>query len=94
MSRTGTARGGFSQNQTMGTQGIIPPTQGEGAWGRQPLCRFLDVGLRLGWAGGVMKTIDVKSLLIGIPPASTLFLGIAATSPTDKWDPNQWKEVG
>ena len=41
-----------------------------------------------------MKTIDVKLLLIGILLASTIFLGIAATSPTDKWDPNQWKEVG
>jgi len=40
-----------------------------------------------------MKNIDVKSLLIGTLLASTIFLGVAATSPTDKWDDNQVWEV-
>ena len=34
-----------------------------------------------------MKTLDVKSLLIGALLISTIFLGVAATSPTDK---QQW----
>ena len=39
-----------------------------------------------------MKNIDVKSLLIGVLLTSTIFLGIAATGPTDKWDSEQkWK---
>jgi len=41
-----------------------------------------------------MKNIDVKSLLIGTLLASTIFLGVAATSPTDKWDKEQRWEVG
>ncbi len=36
-----------------------------------------------------MKSIDVKSLLIGALLTSTIFLGVAATSPTDKWDDKQ-----
>ena len=36
-----------------------------------------------------MKNIDVKSLLIGILLTSTIFLGVSATSPTDKWDEKQ-----
>ena len=36
-----------------------------------------------------MKTIDVKSLIIGALLTSTIFLGVAATSPTDKWDDKQ-----
>ena len=36
-----------------------------------------------------MKNIDVKSLLIGALFTSTIFLGIAATGPTDKWDERQ-----
>jgi hypothetical protein len=39
-----------------------------------------------------MKNIDIKSLLIGGLLASTIFFGVAATSPTDKWDDKQlWK---
>ena len=40
-----------------------------------------------------MKTIDIKSLLIGTLLTATIFLGIAATSPTDKWDDKQQWEV-
>jgi hypothetical protein len=36
-----------------------------------------------------MKNIDIKSLLIGGLLTSTIFLGVAATSPKDKWDSNQ-----
>ena len=36
-----------------------------------------------------MKNIDVKSLIIGALLTSTIFLGVAATSPTDKWDEKQ-----
>ena len=36
-----------------------------------------------------MKNIDIKSLIIGALLTSTIFLGVAATSPTDKWDENQ-----
>ena len=36
-----------------------------------------------------MKNIDIKSLIIGALLTSTIFLGIAATSPTDKWDDGQ-----
>ena len=36
-----------------------------------------------------MKSIDVKSLLIGALLTSTIFLGVAATGATDKWDDNQ-----
>jgi len=36
-----------------------------------------------------MKNIDIKSLIIGALLTSTIFLGIAATSPTDKWDDKQ-----
>jgi hypothetical protein len=36
-----------------------------------------------------MKNIDIKSLIIGGLLTSTIFLGVAATSPTDKWDDNQ-----
>ena len=39
-----------------------------------------------------MKNIDIKSLIIGALLTSTIFLGVAATSPTDKWDDEQqWK---
>jgi len=41
-----------------------------------------------------MKTIDLKSLIIGILLASTLFLGIAATNQGDKWDNKQQWEFG
>lgn len=40
-----------------------------------------------------MKTLDVKSLLIGALLTSTVLLGVAATSPTDKWDDKQVWEV-
>ncbi len=40
-----------------------------------------------------MKSIDVKSLLIGALLTSTIFLGVAATSPTDKWDDKQVWQV-
>jgi len=36
-----------------------------------------------------MKNTDIKSLIIGGLLTSTIFLGVAATSPTDKWDDNQ-----
>ena len=38
-----------------------------------------------------MKTIDVKSLIIGALLTSTIFLGVAATSKSDagKWDDKQ-----
>ncbi len=36
-----------------------------------------------------MKSIDVKSLLIGALLTSTIFLGVAATGTTDKWDDKQ-----
>jgi len=39
---------------------------------------------------GTMKSIDTKSLIIGALLASTIFLGVAATSPTDKWDNEQF----
>jgi uncharacterized protein YbdZ (MbtH family) len=41
-----------------------------------------------------MKNIDIKSLIIGALLTSTIFLGVAATSPTDKWDEKQeWVEA-
>ena len=36
-----------------------------------------------------MKNIDIKSLIIGALLTSTIFLGVAATSQTDKWDDKQ-----
>ena len=42
---------------------------------------------------GLMKNIDVKSLIIGALLTSTIFLGVAATSPTDKWDIHQVWEI-
>jgi hypothetical protein len=36
-----------------------------------------------------MKNIDIKSLIIGALLTSTIFLGVAATSPTDNWDEKQ-----
>ncbi len=36
-----------------------------------------------------MKSIDIKSLIIGALLTSTIFLGIAATGPKDAWDANQ-----
>jgi hypothetical protein len=42
-----------------------------------------------------MKSIDIKSLIIGVLLTSTIFLGVAATSKDDKgkWDENQQWEV-
>ena len=40
-----------------------------------------------------MKNIDVKSLLIGTLLTSTIFLGVAATGATDKWDGKQEWDV-
>ena len=40
-----------------------------------------------------MKAIDVKSALIGALLTSSIFLGMAATSPTDKWDEKQVWQV-
>ena len=42
-----------------------------------------------------MKSIDIKSLLIGTLLASTVFLGVAATSSGDKgrWDTSQKWDV-
>ena len=42
---------------------------------------------------GCMKSIDIKSLIIGTLLTSTIFLGVAATSPIDKSDNNQQWEV-
>ena len=42
---------------------------------------------------GHMKNIDIKSLIIGVLLTSTIFLGVAATSPTDKWDNEQKWDV-
>ena len=42
---------------------------------------------------GHMKNIDVKSLIIGALLTSTIFLGVAATSTTDKWDGKQMWQV-
>jgi len=36
-----------------------------------------------------MKNIDIKSLIIGALLTSTIFLGVAATGTTDKWDSDQ-----
>jgi hypothetical protein len=41
-----------------------------------------------------MKNIDIKSLIIGVLLTSTIFLGVAATGPTDKWDKEQEWAVG
>ena len=39
-----------------------------------------------------MKNINVKFLILGTFLTLTLFLGVAATGPTDKWDDNQeWR---
>ena len=39
-----------------------------------------------------MKSIDIKSLIIGALLTSTIFLGVAATGTTDKWDDKQeWR---
>ena len=40
-----------------------------------------------------MKNIDVKSLIIGALLTSTVFLGLAATGTTDKWDGKQRWEI-
>lgn len=40
-----------------------------------------------------MKSIDVKSLIIGALLTSTIFLGVAATRPTDQWDEKQVWQV-
>lgn len=40
-----------------------------------------------------MRNIDVKSVIIGALFASTIFFGVGATSPTDKWDDKQSWEV-
>ena len=40
-----------------------------------------------------MRSIDVKSLIIGTLLTSTILLGVAATSPTDKWDEKQVWQV-
>ena len=36
-----------------------------------------------------MKNIDITSVIIGGLLTSTIFLGVAATSPNDKWDNEQ-----
>ena len=46
-----------------------------------------------GGVWGIMKTIDVKSLIIGALLTSTIFLGVAATGTTDKWDGKQRWEI-
>ncbi len=42
-----------------------------------------------------LKTIDIKSALIGFLLCSIFFFGLAATSPVDKWDAKQeWLVAG
>ena len=36
-----------------------------------------------------MKYIDIKSVIIGVLLTTTIFLGVAATGTTDKWDGKQ-----
>ena len=48
----------------------------------------------LWWDLSIMKNIDIKSIIIGALLTSTIFLGVAATSQTDKWDKGQRWEVG
>ena len=43
----------------------------------------------LWWGWGIMKNIDIKSIIIGALLTSTIFLGVAATGVDDKWDKNQ-----
>ncbi len=45
---------------------------------------------------GYMKSIDIKSAIIGVLLTSTIFLGVAATSKDDagKWDDKQSWVVG
>ena len=40
-----------------------------------------------------MKNIDIKSIIIGALLTSTIFLGVAATGTTDKWDGKQRWEI-
>ena len=40
-----------------------------------------------------MKSIDVKSMIIGALLTSTVFLAVAATRPTDQWDEKQVWQV-
>ena len=55
---------------------------------------FQLAGVRVLWPNFLtMKNIDMKSLLIGGLLASTIFFGVAATSPTDKWDEDQRWEI-
>ena len=42
-----------------------------------------------------LKSIDIKSALIGFLLCSIFFFGLAATSPVDKWDAKQeWLVAG
>ena len=42
-----------------------------------------------------LKSIDIKSALIGFLLCSIFFLGVAAASPTDTWDAKQeWLVAG
>ena len=43
----------------------------------------------LWWDLPIMKNIDIKSIIIGALLTSTIFLGVAATGTTDKWDDKQ-----
>ena len=43
---------------------------------------------------GLMKNIDIKSLIIGALLTSTIFLGVAATGMGDKWSEAQQWETG
>ena len=40
-----------------------------------------------------MKTFDIKSVIIGGLLTLTIFLGVAATGTTDKWDGKQRWEI-
>ena len=40
-----------------------------------------------------MKNIDIKSVIIGVLLTTTLFFGMGATRPTDKWDDKQLWEL-
>ena len=47
----------------------------------------------LWWDLSIMKNIDIKSLIIGALLTSTIFLCVAATGTTDKWDGKQRWEI-
>jgi hypothetical protein len=68
--------------------GLPPPDD------RSRLCCFFTAANRVLWCHlSTMKSIDIKSLIIGALLTSTIFLGVAATGTTDKWDGKQRWEI-